>query len=79
MCKTCGCHGGKLEKQVIPVKGMTCGHCKGAVEKAARGLPGVMAAEVDLAGGTLKIEYDPAKTPLDTVKKAVEEAGFEVA
>lgn len=79
MCKTCGCHGGKIEKRTLTVEGMTCNHCKMAVEKAVRALPGVMAAEVDLPAKTLKIDYDPAKSSLDDVKRAVDEAGYKVA
>lgn len=78
MCKSCGCHGGKPEKRILTVKGMTCGHCKSAVEKAARGLPGVLAAEVDLAASTLAVEFDPVKSSLESIKKAVEEAGYQV-
>lgn len=78
MCKTCGCHGSKPEKALIKVAGMTCGHCKNAVEKAVRGLPGVLAAEVDLAAGTLAVDFDNGKSSLDSIKKAVEEAGYQV-
>lgn len=78
MCKTCGCHGGKPEKHTLTVEGMTCNHCKMAVEKAVRALPGVLAAEVDLAAKSLKVDVDCAKSSLDDVKKAVDEAGYKV-
>lgn len=78
MCKTCGCSGGRLEKQTITVEGMSCNHCKSAVEKAVRGLPGVMSAEVDLAAKALKVDFDAAKSGLDDIKKAIEAAGFKV-
>ncbi len=76
MCKTCGCHGGKNEQLKLTVEGMSCNHCKLAVEKAVRALPGVMAAEVDLAAKTLTADYDPAKSTLDDVKQAIADAGF---
>lgn len=78
MCKHCGCHGGKLEKVTLTVEGMSCGHCQAAVEKAVRGLPGVMAAEVDLAAKTLTVDFDVAKSGLADIKKAVEDAGYTV-
>lgn len=78
MCKACGCHGGKMEKTVLSVEGMTCGHCKNAVEKAVRGLPGVLAAEVDLTAKKLTVDYDANKTAMNDIKKAVEEAGYKV-
>lgn len=79
MCKDCGCNSNKLEKIKLNVKGMSCNHCKNAVEKAVRGLPGVMAAEVDLAAGLLTVDLDSAKTTITDIKQAVEEAGYEVA
>lgn len=78
MCKTCGCHGGNLEKQMLTVEGMSCGHCKNAVEKAVRGLPGVLAAEVDLGAKKLVVEFDGAKSSLADIKNAIEEAGYDV-
>lgn len=78
MGKDCGCCGGKSEKVQLTVEGMSCNHCKMAVEKAVRALPGVMTAEVDLAAKTLKVELDSAKSGLDDIKKAVDEAGFTV-
>lgn len=78
MCKFCGCSSNKLEKQTLTVEGMSCGHCKNAVEKAVRGLPGVMAAEVDLAAKRLAVEYDASKNSLDDIKKAVDDAGYKV-
>ena len=78
MCKFCGCGAAKLTKETLAVGGMTCGHCKNAVEKAVRGLPGVLAAEVDLAAGKLSVEFDPAKTGLPAIKTAIVEEGYTV-
>ena len=65
-----------LQKDIIIVEGMSCGHCKKAVEKAVMSLPGVVAAEVDLAEKTLQVEYDTGKTASAEIKAAVEDAGF---
>lgn len=78
MCQDCGGHGSELDKETITVEGMTCGHCKSAVEKAVRGLPGVLSAEVDLAAKTLQVEFDAHKSSLAQIKQAVEDVGFEV-
>ncbi|VBB08840.1 Hypothetical protein LUCI_4121 [Lucifera butyrica] len=78
MCKTCGCQGTEITKQTMTVEGMSCNHCKNAVEKAARALPGVLAAEVDLAANQLTVEYNPGKSNLEEIKTAVEEAGYTV-
>lgn len=79
MCKFCGCHGAKLEKATLTVEGMSCQHCKNAVEKAVRGLPGVLSAEVDLASKTLKVEFDAQKSSLQQIKDIVSDAGYTVA
>jgi copper chaperone len=76
MCKICGCFRRKVEKQVFTVEGMSCGHCKAAVEKAVLGLSGVLAAEVDLAAKTLQVEYDVKKSSVEEIIKTVAAAGY---
>lgn len=36
-----------MTEEVLKVQGMSCNHCKMAVEKAVKNLPGVSAAEVE--------------------------------
>lgn len=62
----------------IIVKGMTCGGCQAAVQRALGGVAGVSKAQVDLAGGLATVEYDAAKAALPELHKAVERAGFQV-
>lgn len=62
----------------IIVKGMTCGGCQAAVQRALGGVAGVAKAQVDLAGGVATVEYDEAKAGLPELRKAVERAGFQV-
>ncbi len=65
----------KTEK-IIQIEGMTCQHCVGRVEKALNALPGV-SARVDLEkkSATLSAWGD---TSDETLKKAVEDAGYTV-
>ena len=42
----------------LQVKGMSCGHCVSAVEKALRNQEGVSSATVSLEGGSAEVEYD---------------------
>jgi len=79
MCKSCGGPGPELQHITVTVEGMSCGHCKNAVEKAVKGLPGVLAAEVDLAAKSLQVDFDPAKTSLQDIKDVVEDAGYTIA
>ena len=64
--------------KTIQIEGMSCNHCKNAVEKAVGGLPGVKAAEVDLAAKTLKVDFDENKASAEAIKKAVDDAGYTV-
>ncbi len=58
------------------VTGMGCEACVKRVEKAVGALDGVQKAAVDLATETLSVEYDEGKISFDTLKDAVEEAGY---
>ena len=60
----------------IGIEGMSCGHCVGAVRKALTEVDGVIVEQV--AVGSATVTYDPAKTSLDAVSKAVEKAGYAV-
>lgn len=67
-----------MSEVVLKVAGMTCQHCKMAVEKALRGLPGVKSATVDLAAGQAKVSYEPGQVDIGKMEAAVAEAGYEV-
>ena len=59
------------------VKGMTCGHCASSVSTELNKLPGVNDVAVDLGAGKVTVSSDqPLDT--DTVRSAVDEAGFEL-
>lgn len=66
-----------MEKIVLKIDGMTCGHCVGKVEKSLKSLPGVEVAKVDLKKGTAKVKYDESKQTLENLNEAVREAGYE--
>lgn len=71
--------GGEFMAQIsLPVEGMTCNHCKAAVEKSLLKVNGVSGAEVDLAGKKASIAYDADVATRDQLVKAVEDAGFSV-
>ena len=60
---------------VLKVEGMMCMHCKASVEKACKGVAGVVDAVADLNGKTVT-ETGSADTV--ALKKAIMDAGFEV-
>jgi len=60
----------------LAITGMTCNGCVKHVDKALRGLAGVSAVEVDLAGGRAKVSHDEAQAPVASLVAAVEAAGY---
>ena len=67
-----------MEKIILNVEGMSCEHCVKAVTDAVAALPGIISVVVDLDAGTAAIEHDPAESPVDKIKSAIEEEGYEV-
>ena len=63
------------------VIGMTCGHCVQAVSGEIHALPGVQNVEVELVEGGVSTVRVVSEEPLpaDTVRAAVDEAGYELA
>ncbi|HOA42626.1 MAG TPA: heavy metal-associated domain-containing protein [Bacillota bacterium] len=64
-------------KKVIEIRGMSCSHCQAAVEKALNGIDGVD-AKVDLKKNRAIVDLSK-EIDDETLKTAVEEAGYEVS
>lgn len=60
----------------LPILGMTCGKCVGAVEKSLRETPGVTRATVNLDQARGFVTYDPALVNLENLVQAVKRAGY---
>ncbi|NLI13670.1 heavy-metal-associated domain-containing protein [Pelotomaculum propionicicum] len=67
-----------MEKITLKVEGMSCGHCKAAVEKALKDTGGVLAAEVDLDAKSVQVDYDRDRVDRAGLVKAIEDAGYDV-
>ena len=61
------------------VTGMTCATCAQTIEGALSGLEGVESASVNLAAERATVVYDPEKVSADAMRKAVRDAGYDVA
>jgi P-type Cu+ transporter len=62
---------------VMQVEGMSCGHCKAAVEKAVKAVAGVTDAVVELEEKRLTVTCtDTDSCSEDAVREAVREAGY---
>lgn len=65
-----------LQNITLPVQGMTCASCVARVERTLKKFDGVEVANVNLATETVALTYDPTRTSLETLAKAVEESGY---
>ena len=64
-----------MEETIIKIEGMSCGHCRTAVEKALKAVAGVETAVVDLEK---KQAVVTGNAVMGAMREAVEDAGYEV-
>jgi len=68
----------------LKVTGLSCGHCKIAVEKAALKTQGIAQATVSMPSGELLLQLDPPSAAtiedprIHQVKEAIRDAGYGV-
>ena len=65
-----------MTTRTYSVPGISCGHCKAAIEGELAPLDGVESALVDIDAKTVTVVGDIAEVD---VRAAVDEAGYEVA
>lgn len=64
-----------MTTRIFDVPGISCGHCKSAIEGALDGLEGVETATVDIDARTVSVEGSASD---DAVTAAIDDAGYEV-
>jgi len=62
---------------VLRVSGMECGDCAQRVRNSLLGLPGVLAARVDLAEGLVRVNFASERAELQQMLDAVANAGHD--
>jgi len=62
----------------IQVRGMTCEHCEKAIRDEFALIDGVSDISIELVPGGISIIRCTTDTPLPTLHKAVEEAGYDI-
>ena len=67
----------EVMKKQYTIGGMMCNHCRMHVEKALNSIPGVTAT-VTLDPPVATVEFAGEELPLETLRKAVEEAGYSI-
>ncbi len=67
-----------MQTTILNIKGMTCMGCVSSIRNILEKIPGVSGAEVSLEDAQVTIQFDAARTDVDQLKHAIEDAGFEV-
>ena len=68
-----------MTEKTFRVEGMSCGHCKAAVEEGLNDLSGVERSNADFVRGTVEVAYDEERVTTEDIRGAVEEAGYTLA
>ncbi|XP_014651986.1 PREDICTED: copper-transporting ATPase 1 isoform X2 [Ceratotherium simum simum] len=65
------------QETVINIDGMTCNSCVQSIEGVISKKAGVKSIRVSLSNGNGTVEYDPLLTSPETLRKAIEDMGFD--
>lgn len=68
----------KTIKKTFPVLEMSCAACAGRVDKTLNQQQGVKDVSVNYAAATATVEYNPSETNPNTLRKAIQEAGYDL-
>jgi copper chaperone len=67
------------KKEVLAVKGMSCGHCEQAVEQGLAGLAGITKVKADHGKGQVTVYYKGDPPVKEDLARTITELGYEVA
>ena len=65
-------------KKELKVTGMTCHHCKMAVEKEVGKLDGITSVVAFPKENRVEVEFEESKVSIEAIKEAIDEAGYTV-
>lgn len=68
----------KIIKKTFPVLEMSCAACAGRVDKTLNQQQGVKNVSVNYAAATVTVEYNPSETNPNTLRNAIQEAGYDL-
>ncbi|MCC9166776.1 heavy metal translocating P-type ATPase [Pontibacter harenae] len=68
----------KYKKSTFPVEGMSCASCAASIESMLRTKEGVQEANVNFAGKTVQVAYEPATVTPAQLRETVQEIGFDM-
>jgi len=65
-----------LETITVRVEGMSCTACEVPIRDALARTPGVRTTDVSYQRGDARVEFDPKKTGIDQIKRAIDSTGY---
>ena len=65
-------------KKDYEIKGMSCAICKNTIEKNVAKMDGVISCQVNLLDNDMLVEYDESKLSEASIKKTVDDLGYEM-
>ena len=65
-----------MENTTLKLHGMSCASCARSIEEVISSVNGVNSCIVNFGAELATVEYDPRKTDVTTIQKAVDEAGY---
>jgi copper chaperone CopZ len=68
---------GENEKTVISIPTVQCESCQSRIEKALKGIDGVIDYKVDLDAKTASVTYDNSKTSVADLEIAITKVGYD--
>lgn len=67
-----------IVKKLYPVQGMSCSSCAASIQTMLSAQEGIKAANVNLAGEQVMVEYDSEVISLEQIEKTVDDLGFKL-
>jgi copper chaperone len=67
-----------MEKILLQVEGMSCGHCELAVQDAVRKLPGIKKVKANHRKKQASVSYDADAVSQEQIAKAIVDTGYTV-
>lgn len=65
-----------MENATLKLKGMSCASCANNIENVIRSVSGIEACSVNFGAEQASVSYDPSKTDIAEIQKAVAQAGY---
>lgn len=67
-----------MESITLNVSGMQCGGCASTIKEKLESSEGITAAKADHKEGKVEIDFDPAKTNVEAMKRIIADAGYKL-